>query len=389
MSEASPPTSNTTVPLAAAPVPPPARESVASRAMPIYVALVGAILTWIGLMVLAELMRLLLILFISALLAAAMTVPVDVLQRLRVPRLVSATLIQLAVLAVVAVAAWLLVPPLLDQGARLVESLPEHVEDAEGLQKRWDEFARQYPQLESLDEQVTGFGERVVSTIGDRLVDVPQRLARLIFDLLAISVVSALLVANRPRLQAFALSLVHPRHRADAGDVMDKMWDRLGRYVRAKLIVMAIVGSLTFVGLFLLDVRYALLLSVIVAVFEAIPQVGPWIARVPLFGVAAIEGTETLVAVIVLSLVIQNLKGYVISPVVEGDQLNIDPLVVILAVLVGGALLGPIGAFVAVPAAACVHVLCEEVLIPWRRAQIGEPEPEDDADAEAAAATAS
>jgi predicted PurR-regulated permease PerM len=370
-----PPTSTTTVPVAP-PIPPPARESVGGRALPIYVALVGVLLTAVGLMVLQRLLHVLLLVFISALFAAAMTTPVDVLERVRVPRLVSATLIQLAVAGVIVVAAWQLLPPLFDQAARFVDSLPNELQRFQGLQSTYDELRTQYPQLKSLDQQIAGFGERVVSAIGSRLVDLPLRIAQLVFDLLAVSVISALLVAGRPRLERFALSLVHPRDREHASSVLDKMWDRLGRYIRAKLIVMAIVGAMTFVGLFFLDVRYPLLLAVIVALFEAIPQVGPWIARVPLFGVAALNGWGTLVAVVVLSLIVQNLKGYVISPAIEGDQLSIDPLVVILAVLCGGALLGPIGAFVAVPAAACIQVLCEEVLIPWRRAQIGEPEPD-------------
>jgi predicted PurR-regulated permease PerM len=372
MSEAPPP-SNTTVPLASAPVTPPARASVVSRALPIYVALVGAILTWIGIGLLERLMHVLILIFISALLAAAMTAPVDFLERLRIPRLISATLIQLAVVAVFVVAGWLLLPPLFDQGARFVDSVPERIQDAEGLQQRYDELSREYPQLESLDEQVSGFGERVLGTVGDQLVGLPQRLAQLMLDLLAISVISALLVANRPRLQRFGLSLLQPRHREHAGHVLDEMWRRLGHYVRAKLIVMAIIGTITFVPLWLLGVDYPLLLAGIVALGEAIPQVGPWIARVPLFGIAALESWQTLVAVIVLSLIVENLKGYLISPAVEGDQLSIDPLVVILSVLAGGLLLGPIGAFIAVPFAACVQVVCEEVLIPWRRGQIDEP----------------
>jgi predicted PurR-regulated permease PerM len=96
---------------------------------------------------------------------------------------------------------------------------------------------------------------------------------------------------------------------------------------------------------------------------------------VPLFGVAALEGWRTLILVVILSLIVENLKGYLISPAVEGTQLDIDPLVVVLAVLSGAALLGPLGAFIAVPAAACVQVVCEEVIIPWRRAQLGEAEP--------------
>jgi predicted PurR-regulated permease PerM len=109
---------------------------------------------------------------------------------------------------------------------------------------------------------------------------------------------------------------------------------------------------------------------VIVAFGELIPQVGPWVARVPLFAVAALDGGVTLLLAVIASVVIENLKGYLISPVVEGSQLDIDPLTVIIAVLAGGALLGPIGALVAVPAAACVQVICEEVLIPWRRRKV-------------------
>jgi predicted PurR-regulated permease PerM len=140
--------------------------------------------------------------------------------------------------------------------------------------------------------------------------------------------------------------------------------------VRAKLIVMAIIGAITYVTLLAIDVRYPLLLAVVVALGEAIPQIGPWIARVPLFAIAALDGGTPLILAIVASVIIENLKGYLISPWVEGDQLDIDPLVVVISVLAGGALLGPIGAFIAVPAAACVQVLCEEVVIPWRRGKI-------------------
>jgi putative permease len=349
-------------------------ESIARRALPIYVALAGAILTVVAVMAVLRLTHLLLLIFISALLAAAMSDPVDALERLRIPRLVSASLIQLAVVGVIAVGVWFFVPPLADQLTGAADDVPERLQQYEGLQKTYDELRQDYPALESLDEQAASIGQRVVSGIGERLVDLPLRLGRLMLDLLAISVLSALFVAKRERLLRFFLSLMHPRHRDRAETVADKMWVRLGRYVRAKAIVMLIIGSITYATLLLLDVRYPLLLAVIVAFGETIPQVGPWIARVPLFGIAALDGGATLGLVILASVIIENLKGYLISPWVEGDQLDIDPLVVILAVFTGSALLGPIGAFVAVPAAACLQVIAEEVVIPWRRAQLQEAE---------------
>jgi hypothetical protein len=80
---------------------------------------------------------------------------------------------------------------------------------------------------------------------------------------------------------------------------------------------------------------------------------------VPLLGIAAFEGWPTLALTFLASVVIEDLKAYVISPRVQGQQLNIDPLLVIIAVLVGSQLLGAIGAFVAVPFAAVLQVLFE------------------------------
>jgi putative permease len=345
-------------------------DSVAVRALPIYVALVGALLTAVALMVLVKLEHLLLIIFISLLLAAAMNGPVDFLQRLRVPRLVSASVLQLLVVGAVALGAWLAAPILVDQATGLADTVPAKVQEFRGLQNSYNDLRKEYPQLGSLDKQLTSAGGRIASAVGSRLVDLPLRLAGLLLDLLAISVLSALLVAKHQQLQDFALTLVHPRHRGQTRKVLDEMWDRLGRYVRAKLIVMVIVGGITYGALVLIDVRYPLLLAVIVAFGELIPQVGPWMARAPLFAVAALDGGVTLILAVIASVIIENLKGYLISPVVEGSQLDIDPLTVIVAVLVGGALLGPIGALVAVPAAACIQVVCEEVLIPWRRRKI-------------------
>ena len=321
-----------------------------ARAAPIYLALLGAILTVIALLLLVRLTHLLLIIFISALFAAAMTGPVDFLERWRIPRLISASLLQLAVVAVIAVGAWLVVPPLLDQAAGAVDTVPDRLQQYEGLQKRYDELRQEYPQLGSLDEQVSSVGERLVSAVGNRLVDLPLRIGQLLLDLLAISVISALLVAQRPRLQAFVLSLdpaapprAHERRAGQdvvpAGALRAGEADRDGDHRRRS-------RSPT---LFFLDVRYPLLLAGIVALGEIIPQVGPWIARVPLFGIAALEGWQTFVIVVIASVIIENLKGYLISPAVEGDQLDLNPLVVILAVLAGGVLLGPIGALVAVP----------------------------------------
>jgi predicted PurR-regulated permease PerM len=213
-------------------------------------------------------------------------------------------------------------------------------------------------------------GSGVLASAGEIARALPGALFALILDALAVFFISILLVTNRERILRFTLSLVHPDDRPLVGGLLEKMWTRVGSYLRAKVIVMAIVGTLTYVALLVLGVPFAVLLAIIVALGELIPRIGPWLARVPLLGIAALEGLETFALVFVASIVIQNLKGFVISPFVEGDQLDIHPLLVFLAVLVGATLGGFAGAFVAVPLAAIVDVFVRDVVVPWRHRDI-------------------
>jgi len=198
----------------------------------------------------------------------------------------------------------------------------------------------------------------------------PADLFGLFLDMLSVFVISLLLVTNRAAIRRFILSLVGRTHRDDVATVLDRCWARLGVYLRAKVIVMGIVGALMYVALLVIGVPFAVPLAIIVAFGELIPRAGPWLARIPLLAIAALDGPRTFLLTLAASIVIENLKGYLISPFVEGDQLDIPPLLVFVAVLVGASLGGAAGAFVAVPAAAVLDVLAKEVVIPWRHAQV-------------------
>ncbi len=347
------------------------RESVVRRAAPFYLALLGAVLTVVAVLLLVKLTHVLLLIFIGGLFASAISGPAGRLERMRVPRSLAALSIYLASLVVVVAIGWFVVPPLVSQLANLIDKAPEYADRYENLRTRYEELREDYPQLGSFDEQVGGFRERLVEGIGDRLIDLPSRTFTVFLDILAVFVISMLLLSARERIRDLILSLVHPDHRDKTHDVLKKMWDRIGFYIRAKIIVMAIIGALTYVALLLIGVPFPLVLAIVVAVGEAIPRVGPWIARIPLLGIALLQGWQTFALTFLASIIIENAKGYAISPFVEGDQLDIHPLLVFVSVLIGGALLGPAGAFIAVPTAAIVQVLFEEVILPWRLRQIG------------------
>jgi predicted PurR-regulated permease PerM len=341
------------------------------RALPIYLGLLFAILTVVAVVLLLMVRHVLLVLFVSMLLAAALTGPSEWLhRRFRLPLGLAAVLIYLASFAVVVGIGWIIVPPLLGQIVEFADRTPEYADRWERIREAYGGLRDDFPALPSFDQQLSRLGDTILGWAGQRASGLPGDIFSVLVDLLAVFFISLLLLTSRIRIRDFILSLTHPRHRRRTGFVLDRIWLRTGRYLWAKLIVMAIVGGLTYLSLIVIGVPFAIPLSVIVAFGELIPLVGSWLARVPLLAIAALDSPRTLGLTFLASILIQNLQGYVISPVIEGDQLDIHPLLVFVAVLVGASLGGAIGAFVAVPAAAIVDLVVREVIVPWRRAQL-------------------
>jgi predicted PurR-regulated permease PerM len=352
-----------------------APPSMLQRVLPIYYALALAILTVAGIFLLLQLRHVLVLLFISLLFAATVASPAARLERFGIPRGIAAVLVYAAAVAIVVGIGWLVLPTLANQFGRLGQQLPGYVERYNEVRDQYDRLREEYPALPSFDEQAGELGAAVTRSVTNWLRQLPTNLFGILLDVLSVFAISLMLITGRTRLLAFTLSMVHPRHRAETQRVLELMWQRLGHYLRAKLIVMAIVGALMYVALLVIGVPFPLLLAIVVAFGELIPRAGPWLARIPLLGIAALEGLVPLGLTFAASVVIENAKGYVISPFVEGSTLDIPPLMVFIAVLVGASLLGPAGAFIAVPAAAMLQVVLEEVVIPWRKRQLGEPAP--------------
>jgi predicted PurR-regulated permease PerM len=351
-------------------------ESLIHRALPIYLGLLFAILTVVGVVLLFMVRHVLLVLFVSVLFAAALTGPSEWLhRRSRVPLGLAAVLTYIACFALVVGIGWIVVPPLFGQVVEFADRAPEYTDRYKGIREAYSELRADFPALPPFEEQLSRLGDAILDRAGERAAALPGDVFSIFIDLLAVFFISLLLLTNRLRIRDFVLSLTHPDHRRRTGLVLDRTWLRLGGYLRAKAMVMAIVGALTYVSLLVIGVPFAIPLSILVAFGELIPLVGSWLARIPLLGIAALDSPRTFVLTFLASILIQNLQGYVISPIVEGDQLDIHPLVVFVAVLLGASLGGAIGAFVAVPAAAIVDLVAREVAVPWRRAQLRDAAP--------------
>jgi predicted PurR-regulated permease PerM len=201
------------------------------------------------------------------------------------------------------------------------------------------------------------------------LLQLPLTIAEFIISLLLVLVMSAFMLIERDRVRDWSLRFIDRRRGARLEELTRTALGKLGAYVRAQLLVMVIVGAGTTIGLLILGVPFALPLGVFAFIAEAVPFAGPWVAGVPIVLIAALESPLIGLLALIWFVVLQQLEGFVIYPLVQGHLVRISPMVVIIAVLAGAFLGGIVGAIIAIPVVAVLDVLIEEVVLPLRRRQ--------------------
>ena len=309
---------------------------------------------------------------LALVIAAAINGPVAALRRRGVPRIGAVLIVYLALFAVVGVMLAVIVPPLLAQAGALTSDLPGLLAE---LSARVNAFLAQFG--------LAGGGGNLVDvvlgqlgSVGGVIARIPGVIVGFLAALVLITFLSALMVLERERARDWIMRYVAPHDRPLADDLLHKAGSRLGAYVRGQLLIMLVTGVGSWVGLTLIGVPFALPLGIFAFLTEAIPIAGPIIAGVLMIAVAFIESPLHGLATLVLVVIIQQAESLVLVPVIQGRLISISPVVALLAVLAGSAVADIPGAILAIPMVAIAMVVINDVILPWRRAQIGDdPEP--------------
>jgi len=158
------------------------------------------------------------------------------------------------------------------------------------------------------------------------------------------------------------LRLVTPHeHEAYVVNLWARSQRKIGKWLQGQILLALLVGVLVFIGLTILDVRYALALSILAATFEIIPVFGPILAAIPSVIVAFIQSPTLGLWVILLYVIVQQVENHIIYPLVVRKAIGVPPLLVILALLIGGKLGGLPGFILAVPIAATIMEFTNDV----------------------------
>jgi predicted PurR-regulated permease PerM len=174
-----------------------------------------------------------------------------------------------------------------------------------------------------------------------------------------------------PTLRAFFISLLPPEDTHQTRSVLEEIGQTMGGYLRGVLIEALLITVIVFLGLWLIGVQYPLALAALAGIGEFLPYVGPLMAAAPAVLLALLESPTQAVVVVGFYVVLQLVEGYVLFPIVVGNQSEIPPLLIILGLLAGGAVGGVLGALVAIPVAGALRIVVLRVIAPEIRRRTG------------------
>lgn len=305
----------------------------------------------------------LLILLVAVLIASGLEPIVSYLQKFRIPRAVSLIVTYIILIALIGGIGTLLIPPLVFEIQNLTENLPQIYQQ---LVMYWGSYLG-----------LLGTGE-IFSSLQKSLGDVGQFLGQIsggffattksffggMFAVVLTFVISFYLVLSKDSLTFFVKSVVPLAHQNYILILIKKCQYKIGRWLIAQCFLGLIVGIFVFIGLWVLNVPYALALALLAAVLELVPVIGPIIAAIPAALLGFTNSFLVGILVIVLFIVVNQLENHVLVPNIMKRAIGLNPLTTIIAIIIGGKLAGFVGILLAVPVATIVSVIFNDLLAP-------------------------
>jgi predicted PurR-regulated permease PerM len=282
------------------------------------------------------------------------------LVRHRLPRSASVTLVGVGALGVILGFLAAVIPPLVAQGSTFISRAPAYLQ---ALQDRHSVIGKLDERLhlqQALDHTINGGTPGIVNG----LLGAGAIVFNALVSTVAVIVLTVYFLASFPQLRSTLYRLVPKSRRQRAVLIGDRIFAQVGAYVLGNVIVSLIAGFLTFVWLLVFGVPYPLLLAIMVALLDLVPVVGSTIGGAIVCLVALTVSVPIALATAGFFVVYRLQEDYLLFPKIIGRVVDVPSVVTVVAVLLGGVIYGIIGALVAIPVAAAILLIVQEVLLP-------------------------
>jgi predicted PurR-regulated permease PerM len=307
---------------------------------------------------------------IALFLTLALNPAVEFFERRGMRRSLASLLVFLLALFAFAGLGALLIPPLIDQIEEFAAAVPDFVEDLTAGRGPLGFLQDDYQIVDKVRAAIEDQGAGGILGVTNASIAVARGVVSFIVGTVTIAFLTIFMLIEGPSmLERFRNSLpenMKPRFERVGGDI----YRTVGGYVGGNLLISLIAGVTSAIVLFVLGSSYAIALAVVVALLDLIPLAGATIAAVIVSTVAFIElGWVKGVIVVAFFVLYQQLENHILQPVIYGRTVQLSPLTVLIAILIGAELVGILGALAAIPVAGIVQAIFREILR-WRREAI-------------------
>ncbi len=355
-------------------LPPMAPSQVRPRTILVIIFTVLAVAA--GLYLLWELRQVVRWVVIAIFLAVALNPAVDWMQRRHIPRGVAILLVYVVFLLAVAGLGALIVPALAAQVQGLLDVLVRIFQQPSGPERALQDFANRYglnPYLSALREQIQALPGSL-NVAAAPLLAVTRGIIGSVTAMLSILLLTFLLLLDGARFVESGLRLFAGSQRPRLRRVLQQSARAVYGYISGNLAISLIAGVTAFIVMTILDVPFTIPLALIVALLDLVPLVGATLGAVIVIIVGFFASPLTGIILIAYFFIYQQVENNVLQPLVYGRSVHLHPLVIFLAVLAGGELLGILGALLAIPVAEILRISLSEWLA-WHAEKAGRPSP--------------
>ena len=334
-----------------------------------FLATIGALVAWTLFRGLGQLTTTITILIVAFFLTLALNPMVQALVDRGLRRAWSVLIVFAGVIGTVVLVGLVVVPPVVNEGSALLTSAPDYVNRL--IQTPWlQDLDQHYQVFEKAQEEFTKRVQdgSLVGQIFGGVLGAGRIVISGVFQFLTILILTLYFLATLPRIKQAAYAAVPASRRPRIVSLSEEIMRRTGAYAAGQGLVATINGLCSFIMMSLVGIPYPAVLAVVVGLLGLIPLVGATIGAVVVGVIAFLNEPQHALIVAIYYIVYQQIENYVIVPRIMTSTVSVPGALTIVAALAGGTLLGVLGALLAIPVAAGLLLLYEEVLLP-RQAQ--------------------
>ncbi len=304
----------------------------------------------------------LIILFLAIIIASAVGPFANWLEQRKIPRLLGVLVLYLALFGLLVFLLSLVVPFISLEIGQLTQALPKFISNLSGaLEKAQQTTTTHYFDFFSeIQNLLDSFSQFLQISAGSAL-NLVINIFGGVLSFVAVIIISFYLSVMKQGTVGFIKSVLPAKYE----DYVISLWKRaehkVGRWLQGQLLLALSVGLLVFIGLSLLNVKYALLLGIIAMILEIVPIVGPVVSAIPGVILAFVQSPILGVWVLVFYVAVQQVEAHVLTPLILGKTLGLNPVTVIIALLIGGTLAGIIGILLSVPVAVVIVEILDDI----------------------------